>query len=64
VTPTPQDYIQLAQRLHPSLLIDREIETVDLTEDGLGAYVQAQVWIPAYYFAHNAPAAAGESNAS
>jgi hypothetical protein len=60
MNPTPQDYIQLARRLHPNLLIDPEIETVDLTEDGLGAYVQAQVWISAYHFAHNAPAAAGE----
>jgi hypothetical protein len=53
MNPTPQDYIQLAQRLHPNLLIDPETDTVDLTEDGLGAYVQAQVWISAYYFAHN-----------
>lgn len=50
MTFTPQDYIQLAQNLHPGLLIDTEPETVDITDDGLGAYVQAQVWIPVYYF--------------
>lgn len=58
--PAPQDYIQLARRLHPDLLVDSEPCTVDVTDDGLGAYVQAQVWIPAYFFIHNAPAAAGE----
>lgn len=60
MTPAPQDYIQLAQRLHPSLVIETEPDAVDITDDGLGAYVQAQIWIPAYYFAHNTPAPAGE----
>lgn len=63
MTPTPQDYIQLARRLHPDLLVDSEPYTVDITDDGFGAYVQAQVWISSYYFTHNAPAAAGESRA-
>lgn len=57
---TPQDYVQLARRLHPALVIDTNPDSVDITEDGLGAYVTAQVWIPAYYFVHNAPAQAGD----
>lgn len=60
MTFTPQDYIQLAQNLHPGLLVDTEPETVDITDDGLGAYVQAQVWISTRCFTHDAPAPAGE----
>ena len=41
------DYIQAAKRLYPTFSIDEDTETVDVTGDGLGAYVQARVWVPA-----------------
>lgn len=59
-TTLASDYIQAAKKLHPRLLIDEEPETVDITDDGLGAYVQAQTWIPANSLSSSAPAQAGE----